>query len=237
MTSERIDALTFLSQCSDKHFLDFIEYIFQTLSHMRPSLNNTEVDQFVNDINEFLRIDDLPYSLSGFVREEVQRVDSSGGKYTIIETPSYPQVIRRDSQAMHETAIQPTLTLLAKPAFRAANEEFLAALKDYREGEYADCVAKCGSSFESVMKVVCDRKKWPYQQTDTALKLLDTIFEKAGMEPFFKDPIILVATMRNRLSSAHGAGTQQRNVPQHKAQYAVNATASAMLFLTEETYP
>ena len=232
--SERVDVLTFLSQCSDEHFFDFIEFIFQSRSSQRLSYGIAE-DQFVNDINEFLRIDDLPYSLTGFVHEEVPKENSLGGTFTVIETVSYPQIIRRDSEALHQTAIQPTLTLLAAPTFKAANQEFLDALGHYRKGEYADCMAKCGSSFESVMKVICDRKKWPYKQIDTAETLLNIIFGKTGMESFFNQPIMLVATMRNRLSSAHGAGTQQRNVPEHRAQYAVNATASAILLLVHET--
>ena len=236
MDSEKVDVLTFLSQCSDEHFFDFIEFICQSRSFQGLSYGIAK-DQFVNDINEFLRIDDLPYSLTGFVREEVQKENSSGGTFTIIETVSYPQIIRRDSEALHQTAIQPTLTLLADAAFNSANQEFLDALGHYRKGEYADCIAKCGSSFESVMKVICDRKKWPYRQTDTAEPLLNIIIGKTGMESFFNQPIMLVATMRNRLSSAHGAGTQQRNVPEHRAQYAVNATASAILLLVHETNP
>ena len=227
------DAVDFVFTCTDEHFLDFVEIIFQSRTFRQLSISQKGEDQLVEDINQFFKIDDLPYSLTGFVREEVE-VSYYGSKGTSIHTISYPQVIRRDSEAIHETAIQPALTLLANPAFKAPNGEFLEALKHYREGEYADCIAKCGSSFESVMKVICDRKKWPYQQTDTAQKLLDTIFEKTNMESFFKDPVMLVATMRNRLSSAHGAGAQQRSVPKHRAQYTVNATASAILFLVEE---
>ena len=148
-----------------------------------------------------------------------------------------PQIIRRDSEALHQTAIQPTLTFLADPAFKAANQEFLGALGHYRKGEYADCMAKCGSSFESVMKVICDRKKWPYQQTDTAETLLNIIFGKTGMETFFKQPIMLVATMRNRLSSAHGPALKSESSQSTERQYAVNATASAILLLVGETNP
>ena len=236
MDSDRVDVLTFLSQCSDEHFLDFVEYIFQSRSLWRLSVGEIGEDRFVNNINEFLRIDDLPYFLTGFVREQVQGVDPVGRKVITIETV-YPQIIRRDNEVLHEQAIQPALTFLTNPAFKTANNEFLEALKDFRKGENADCIAKCGSSFESVMKVICARKKWPYHQTDTAQKLLDTITNRAGMESFFKDPVMLIATMRNRISSAHGAGTQERNVPEHRAQYAINATASAILLLVEETKP
>ena len=235
--STRSDAVAFLVLCSDNHFFDFIEFVFQSQTIRGLSIYAEGEDQLVNDINEFLRIDDLPYSLTGHVREEVQHAGSPGSTFTTIETVSFPQIIRRDSEVLNESAIQPALRLLANPAFKAANSEFLEALTHFKKGEHADCIAKCGSSFESVMKVICARKKWPYQQTDTAQKLLDTIFARTGMDSFFKDPIMLVATMRNRISSAHGAGAQQRTVPEHTAQYAINATASVILFLVGETNP
>ena len=231
--SKRADALTFLSQCNDEHFIDFIEFIFQSEAFQQLSSGTVE-NQFLNTIDEFLSIDDLPYSLTGFVREEVE-TSFHGSKATYIHTISYPQVIRRDSEAIHETAIQPTLTLLANPAFKAANGEFLDALKDYREGDYGDCVVKCGSSFESVMKIICEQRGWPPQRD--AGKLLNTVLSKTDLPKFLKQPLIQTATIRNELGSAHGAGAEPRDVTQHLAQYTINMTASAILLLVEETKP
>jgi hypothetical protein len=45
---------------------------------------------------------------------------------------------------------------------------------------------------------------------------------------------MIVATLRNRLSKAHGAGVQIRNVPRHLAAYALNSTAAAILLLVAE---
>ena len=216
------DAAAFLEDCDDYQFLDFIELIFKWQHLWDFNMNPHEL---LKNVNEFLEVDDLPYYLTEFVFQSSTQIET------------YPQIIRRDNEAIHETAIQPGLTLLVHPAFASANKEFLEALGHYRKGEHADCLAKCGSSFESVMKIICDRKKWPYKQTDTAETLLNIILGKTGMESFFNQPIMLVATMRNRLSSAHGAGTQQRNVPEHRAQFAVNATASAILLLVHETNP
>ena len=135
-------------------------------------------------------------------------------------------------------AIKPTLTFLqTHSAFVQADQEFLEALRHYRKGEYRDCVLKCGNSFESVMKIICNRKQWPYKQTDTAQKLLTTILSRSTLDSFFEQPIMLIATIRNRLSTAHGAGTQQKTVPKHVANYVINATASAILLLVDETNP
>ena len=230
------DAVAFLEDCDDSHFLDFIELIFKWQGLWD---SNTSPHELLKNVNEFLGVDDLPYHLTEFVFSRPESPKSGlppgvGIFPSLGQVTAYPRIIRRDSEVLHETVMEPTLTLLAQPAFTSANKEFLEALTDYRNGDYGDCVAKCGSAFESVMKVICDRKKWSYKQTDTAEPLLNTIFENAGTDSFFKQPVMLVATMRNRLSSAHGAGAQQRSIPKHRAQYAVNATASAILFLVEE---
>lgn len=233
------DAVNFLLQCSDEHFLDFVEMIFQ--------IHGVTGDgEFVNTINTFFDVDGLPYRLTDFVYSPLKLIPASemglfSGKsdggirgHTL---ESHPQVICLENEVIHEMAIEPTLTFLTHPAFIQANKEFLEALKDYRKGDFRDCVAKCGSSLESVMKVICDRKKWPYQQTDTASKLLKTILQQTTLDTFYEQPIILIATIRNRYSTAHGAGTQQKTVSKHVANYVINATASAILLLVDETNP
>ena len=213
------ETIEFLSQCGEEHFLDFTELILQYEAFWE-----LEVDPslLIDAVNEFFKADHLPYSLTDFVHVQ-DSIDV------------YPQIIRRDSEVLHETAIQPALALLANPVFASANEEFLGALKDYRNGDHRDCVTKCGSSLESVMKVICDRKRWSYQQNDTAATLLSNILPRTKLERFFEQPIMLVATIRNRLSTVHGAGVEPREVPPHVAQYAINATASAILLLVEAT--
>ena len=122
----------FLEDCNDYHFLDFIELIFKWQRLWDSNINPHEL---LKNVNEFLEVDDLPYYLTEFVFQSSTQIET------------YPQIIRRDNEAIHETAIQPALTLLANPAFASANKEFLEALGHYRKGEHADCLAKCGSSF------------------------------------------------------------------------------------------
>lgn len=229
----------FLSQCSDEHFLDFIELIFQ-LELLWNSGHRVDAQKLAMDVNTFLEIDNLPYFLTGFVFPAPQQGPSrfitiTDNGIPIIE--AYPQIIDKENEVLHQEAIEPTLLLLTEPHFASANEEFLEALKDYRKGDYRDCVAKCGSSLESVMKVICHRKKWPYKETDTASKLLKTILPRTDLDPFYEQPIMLIATIRNRYSTAHGAGTQQKTVPKHVANYVINTTASTILLLVSETSP
>ena len=145
------------------------------------------------------------------------------------------KLISVDNLVTHQVIIRPTLQLLAGPDYKTANQEYLDAFDDFKKSDYDDCLAKCGSCFESVMKIVCDKKGWPHSQNDTASTLLNTIISKTGMPPFFEGPLIVIATMRNKLSSAHGSGTQPQQVPEHFARYALNATASAILLIVEAT--
>ena len=208
------DATGFLHECNDDHFLDFIELIFDC--EIVGRVNDVDLGELIATINEFLRADDLPYELT---------MDSA------------PKIIRRENMVVHHHAIEPTLVLLRDPRFKSANDEFQEALVDYRKGDYRDCVVKCGSAFESVMKVICDLKGWPYQQNATASPLLDVVMGHSTLESFFTQPLLLVATIRNRLSSAHGAGNQPRTVDRHVAHFAINATASGILLLVEEANP
>lgn len=223
--TKMIDALTFLESCDDPHFLDFLEYLFATRVHSvsdRPNM--------LSALNEFFRQDDLPYAITGFVWTKGVAV-RYGNEYETQSLTAYPQVIRRDSEVLHLNAIEPALQLLRNPGFAGANKEFLAALDDFRKADYGDCLIKCGSAFESVLKVICVRKKWPYQPNDTAAPLLRTVINQSGMESFFEQPLILIATLRNKLSGAHGAGQDVRDATEAKAQYAINSTAAAVLLL------
>ena len=236
------DAVAFLLECDNKVFLHFVELICQTESFWHSHVTH---DEFVQNINRFLEVDDLPYFLTNFVFPPTAPASVLTGKAIVPPIPpldppvevTYPKLIRRDNQAVHQTAIEPTLLLLSDPKFSTANGEFLDALADYRNGDHEDSVAKCGSALESVMKVICSHKKWQYRQTDTADTLLGTIFGRVSLDSFYREPIRLVATIRNRQSSAHGGGTQPKQVPTHVANYVINATASAILLLVEETQP
>ena len=214
------DLDNFLGECSDEHFLDFIEFSFQSEAVRR---HEVSVPDLLKAVNRFFREDNLPYSLTDF---------TFVGDGRRLELEGYPQIIRRDSEALHRTAIEPALMLLRGSAFGEANKEFLGALADYRNGDHGDCVTKCGSALESVMKILCHRKGLPSQ--NEAAKLLNTIIPRTNLPSFLKPPLIQVATIRNELSSSHGAGMQPRTVPRHVAQYTINVTASAVLLLVQE---
>ena len=52
---------------------------------------------------------------------------------------------------------------------------------------------------------------------------------RTSLPRFLRQPLIQAAVIRNELGSAHGAGTEPREVTGHLAHYAINVTASAIL--------
>lgn len=230
------DAINFLINCKDEEFFDFVEYIFRVkcLFHIP-----IEENLIVAEINELFVADNIGYELTEIIKEEVMEPSNGypflGREQRIIKTIAYPKVIKKDDQVIHATAVVPVLNLLSDTKYKTANQEYLEALEDYRNGDYGDCLTKCGSAFESVMKIICDNKKWKYNQTDTASVLLPIIINNSGLESFFEQPLLIIATLRNRLSKSHGAGVAPKMVSQNYARYALNSTAVAIVFLVNES--
>lgn len=224
------DMLAYLEHCEDEQFLNFIEY---ALRYDCGSYLGSNREAVVERLNEFLMIDDLPYHVVPQVWE--QKYDSDGQCRSMVFREE-AKVIPKDSQLLHETAIQPALEVLRTPAFLNANSEFMAALEDYRHRKFGDCVTKCNSSYESVMKVICGQKGFGYSQGDTTSKLLKTIMDKAGLDAFWEQPLLIIGTLRNRISTSHGAGEVEKVVPDHVAKAVINLTASAIVFLHDHAY-
>lgn len=233
--SREEDTINFLMDCKDEDFFDFIEYIFKVNCLFHISM---EKNQIVAEINELFSSENIGYELSEIVEveviEPVYEYPFFGREQRVTKITN-PQVIRKDDQVIHSTTILPALRLLYEPKYKTANQEYLEALEDYRKGDYGDCLTKCGSAFESVMKIICETKKWRYKQTDTASVLLTTIINNSELESFFEQPLIIIATLRNRLSTAHGAGIVPKEVTQNYARFALNSTAAAIVFLINET--
>ncbi|MBN1547014.1 MAG: hypothetical protein JW902_10170 [Syntrophaceae bacterium] len=228
------DVCYFVTTCETAHFLDFIEQTFK-IEETRRILNDENV--LVEAINEIFRVESSPYHLTSMVKVQEPNPKTSGrfSGGMIIRTVAYPRVIRAEDEVTHSEAVGPALSTLMAPHFEAANLEFRDALDEYRKGHYGDCMTKCSSAFESVMKVLCKRNGWPVNEDkDAAAALLKMIISKTTLNPFFEQPLMLIATMRNRLSSSHGGGTVARMPERHIAQYAITSTAAAIVLLVHE---
>jgi hypothetical protein len=226
------DVLTFLAACPAVEFFDFIELTFKT-----DALSNVLYDQncLVEGINEILKNEEAFYQLTSMVKREDPAPSGIGRRITIT---AWPKVIRVEEEITFVEAVAPALSILSGPDYGTANLEFRDALEEYRKGHYGDCLVKCGSAFESVLKVLCTQNGWTFNATtSTAAPLIKTVLANTKLDSFFEQPLTLIATLRNRLSTAHGGGTATRSVEPHIAQYAITSTAAALVLLVREVGP
>ena len=147
-------------------------------------------------------------------------------------------MVRVDSQFTHSEVVRPALSMLSAPMYEGANAEFLSAHEHYRSKRYKECLNDCLKAFESCIKAICKKKKWGYNEKDTASRLIEIVFSKELIPSFMQSHFSAlkntlmdgIPTARNRLSG-HGQGSEEVAVPEYIAAYALHLTASNILLL------
>jgi len=150
------------------------------------------------------------------------------------------KIIRVDSQLIHSEVVKPTLSLLSDKAYAGAQEEFFSAHKHYRKGENKEAMTDACKSFESVMKVICKKRRWEVDENAPAAKLISVCFEHDLIPSFWKSQMNALQAMlkdgvptgRNK-TAAHGQGEVPVTVPEHVVSYVLHMTASAIVFLVK----
>jgi hypothetical protein len=144
------------------------------------------------------------------------------------------QIIRIDSQFIHAELIKPAITHLSgNMAFEIANDEFMAAHKNYREGSNQDAVVAANRAFESTLKAICSKKNWPYESGARASDLIKVV-RKHGLFPDYLDNSFdnYIAAMKSGLpgvrnnAGGHGAAPGSPEVPNYVAAYAIHLSAA-----------
>ena len=232
----------FLSECTSDEFLDFIELSFK-VEHPSQFIPGSRVipgsREVIEAINEVFHMGDLPYHLTHYETIEEEQVEFSYQNrraYTqsVPKIVAYPRIIIVEEEVAYKEAVEPTLAILGHHQFAAANSEFRHGLEHYRRGRHQDCLTSCGSALESVLKVICDRKGWNYNNRAALGELLDLVIAQLGLEAVYAEKFKLLATIRNRSSSSHGGGGSPRVGDRHLAQYMVTDTAATIVFLVTE---
>jgi Domain of unknown function (DUF7014)/AbiJ N-terminal domain 4 len=150
------------------------------------------------------------------------------------------QIVRIDSELIHEEIVKPALALLHSKEFSGAEEEFLKAHEHYRHGSNEEALNECLKAFESTMKVICDKRQWAYGPRATSKNLIHVCLEKELIPTFWLSHYTALRTLlessvptgRNNLSG-HGQGSIPHNVPDYLVAYMLHMTASAIVFLVE----
>lgn len=150
------------------------------------------------------------------------------------------EVLRIDSELVYAEAVKPALTLLRDKTYAGPHEEFLKAYEHYRMGRNKEAVTEAAKAFESVMKVILAKRKWAYNATDPAKKLIDALFANELIPTFWQNHFTGLRQMlengtptpRNK-NAAHGQGAIPTTIPNHMAGYVLHMTASTIVFLVE----
>lgn len=170
------------------------------------------------------------------IEELNQRFQEHGVGFQYIDG----EIIRIDSQLLHSEVVKPSLGLMRAPEFAGAQAEFLKAHEHYRHGNGKETLVECLKAFESVMKIICQKRGWAHPPNATSKALLDVLFENELIPKFWQQHFTSlrsslesgIPTARNRLGG-HGQGSAVTEVPPALVAYVLHMTASAIVFLCE----
>ncbi|MBX5174055.1 hypothetical protein HJB84_30200 [Rhizobium sp. NZLR1b] len=219
----------FLAAQNAETCLDLIELVFRvidystrTFDYMNKSGYNERADEAIADLNIRFKENAVGY----------QYVDG--------------EIVRVDSELIHAQAVKPALRLLNTKEYAGPHQEFLNAYGHYREGRNKEALNDCLKAFESTMKAICDKRGWTYDAGDNAKALINILFQKGLVPPFWQNQFAhlrgllesSIPTGRNK-QSGHGQGATPTTVPDHMAAYMLHMTASTLVFLTmaEQSLP
>lgn len=151
------------------------------------------------------------------------------------------QIVRVDSQLIHKEVVVPALTVLRGSGFKNAQDEFLSAYEHFRHGKKQEALVDCYKCFESTMKVICTKRKWPFNPKAAAKDLVNVCLSNGLIPAYWQTHFnglrsvleSAISTPRNR-QAGHGAGAGPApDVPDELASYVLHMTAATVLFLAE----
>lgn len=214
----------YLLVAGDQEFLDFLDYAFHGLfmikvEHMLPC-SDEDISRVINQ-----SIDELNYRL---------QQHSLGYEFVNGE------IIRKDSEYLHQEVVKPALKLLIDADFQGAEQEFMNAFEHRRKGENKEAIQEALKAFESTMKAICEKLGYPYDNDRNTAKELISILEGNGFYPAYLNAHITsiraslesgLPTMRNR-NAGHGQGADVTPVSDEFTEYALNLSATNILLLT-----
>jgi hypothetical protein len=216
----------FLNKAPTPHALDIIELTFRVID---TELRDPRRARFQH-IQVKQTPDDAIVELNHRFREHGIGYQFAGG-----------QIIRVDSQYLHNQVVEEALTLLHEQGFEGPQDEFMSAHDHYRKGEYKDAIVDAENAFESIMKSICDARNWAYTSTATAKDLINVVLTKGLIPPYLQTHFAGLRstleaglpTVRNKSASSHGQGATSIVVPEYMAAYALHLAATNIVLLVQ----
>jgi hypothetical protein len=148
------------------------------------------------------------------------------------------EIVRVDSKFVHAQMIKPALLILTNDSYQKADDDFRAAHKHYRAGDWQAAIVAANRAFESTLKAICHQRGWPIPSGARAGELIKTVVGN-GLLPDYLDAgltayVSMLKTglpgVRNQ-AGGHGSAPTDPPVMEHLAGYAINLTAANIVLL------
>lgn len=234
-------SLHFNGMFNDRSPINQVESYFDELKDTDKILDVIEVTFFfiarlekaAKEQNPYILI---TYSADKAIEELNYRFKENGVGYEFTNE----RIIRIDNKLLHKETIQPTLYLLHEPEFKNANDEFLKAHEHFRFRRNQECLNECLKSFESTMKIVCQKNDWQHKETDSAKPLINLLLTNNFFPNYHESHLSAIRqllegnipTIRNK-NSGHGQGTKKIIVPDSLASYMLYITGATIRLIVE----
>lgn len=224
-----------------ENFLDIIELIVQV------------IEDFINEKSfEYCEMKyNIKISPKDAIEELNHRFKENNFGYEYING----HIIRNDRKFTHNEIVKPALKLLYEEGFEVANNEFITAHMQYREGcakdnpeeYYKNAIINCNKSFESTMKIICENKRElvsSYNNKHTANELINDLIQANVIPKHLENSFHglkntlkgIRASLENGLpvirnKVGHGGGVNIESVNEELVTYAINMAATNIVLL------
>ncbi len=178
------------------------------------------------------------YDISNILDESISELNYRFRQYGLGYEFTNGELIKKTNEIIHSEIIKPALKLLHDEKFKGAEDEFLLAFSNYKDGKNKDAILYAQKAFESSMKTICKRKKYPYEENDNAKKLIEILRLNNFYPEYLTKQLVLLSDllltglpkMRNE-EAGHGQGDEIRNVENNYVEYAIHLAATNIVFL------
>jgi hypothetical protein len=217
----------FLSAASDQNALDLVAII----AHVLNSSYRRRYEQSAKTFRKKSRA----MSPDAALGEINQRLEENRMAWRYREG----QLICVLDEYSHRHIVLPVLDALLAPDLSKAKEDFLKAFDFYRAGDHPEAITSAGRAFESVLKTICKRRSWHYNEgVDTAARLVEICRSNGLFPDWLEDSLTKYTEMvkagipkvRNKLG-AHGVPPNAPEVASEFVLFAINQSASTILLL------
>lgn len=164
--------------------LDFVEGVLTCPRNMRQmEYISEEEDRLEEKVSEWNFDDFWEYggSLKDVKQSAADAINMRFREHRVGYEFVERMVIRVDSQYCHAEVVKPALQLLHNSRFKKAEKIFLDAHKHYRRGEGWQAVAGCGVAFTEVLKEICRKRKWAFDEKRADIRSLVNVVLREGL--------------------------------------------------------